>query len=560
MSDEFDEHPTSEELKASRKRVIGDEFDQHPTLEEAKETARKTSGNTHDERVRNTWGENVVPFKEAPGDDDNPRFSDPTQSNKWFNERFHVITDGGVTRVYKILKNGRAESYKSNEDFFAAWTHIKLQIMSTSPTQLVTLKFVEVARNWFYKFPNRATFQSATFDPNNAAPPNVWNFWPGFGTKPIKGDCHLALEYFKDVLCGGIDEEYQWLKNWCAHLVQKPGEKPGTSIVIPGEGEGTGKSMFPMILSVLIDGKDQDPYLFFSTSNARLVSGDFTGHLRHCLLLHSEEALRPDSEKENSIIKNLITESVFGFHAKFKDAKASKNYVRLIFSGNQPHIVRASRTSRRYFIPSISSDRMQDHTYFGALIDELNNGGYEALMYELMNTDISRYDVRNAPITEGLLGQRGESHKGPEAFWIDILNTGQLNVDDKSLNRFYPSISKEYWCNDEVTGKDLMGNVTVINRLVNEYHVIKNRLFVKFQRFEGHSPYRDRSLETSFGAHFCKFFSKTPGFELEKVKIGKFNYYIIPPLIVARQCMCDYLGYKYNFDVTVTEWGDEPFV
>jgi Family of unknown function (DUF5906) len=562
--DEFDNHPTLKEaLETKRKfeaalRHGGATMpdDEHPTFEES-EANRKYLEDTLKS------GEKVVQLKEAPSNKshDSPRFVEADSSDKWYNEHFAVITDNGRTQVYWVHENGRTSSYINNNDFFSAWAHNKITEVNEDPGGKTTSKLTEAARHWFYKFKDRRTFHFAIFDPNGSAPPNTFNFWPGFGTKPVKGDCHLSLAYFNDILCSGKDEEYKFLFKWVAHMVQKPGEKPETAIVIPGEGEGTGKSFFTKILSGLIDGKDQEPYLFFSTSNAKLVSGDFTGHLRHCLLLHSEEALKPDSEKENSVIKNLISESIFGFHAKFKDAKAGKNFIRIVFTGNQPHIVRASRTSRRYFVPSISTEKMQDHGYFRALQEELDNGGYEALMYELMNTDISDFDVRSAPITEGLLEQRSESHKGPEAFWIDILNTGQLNFDEKSLNRYYPSIGKEYWCNDEVTGASAFSGAPIsVNRQVNEYHIIKNRIFVKFNRFEGRTPYRDKSSETSFGTQFCKFFSKTEGFELKKVKIGKYNYYILPPLMVARQCMDDYLGYKYKWDVTITEWGEEPFV
>jgi hypothetical protein len=564
--------------------------DEHPTLEEAQETLRKFAESDETRRQRaeaikqvplnqltgdfcgfNTFERGVelerrfgqAPKKELFGAPAAPS-SAPTAAHAYpsdlvYNERFAVITDMGRTQVYWIHPNGRAVPYLTTADFFGAWAHETITISSEAPGGEKRERSVEAAKHWFYKFPDRRTYHFAIFVPKEDAPPNTYNFWPGFGIKPIQGDCHLSLAYLKDLLCGGIDEEYQWLRKWCSHMFQRPWEKPETSIVIPGEEEGTGKSFFTKILSVLIDGKDEEPYLFFSTSNAKLVSGDFTGHLRHCLLLHSEEALKPDSEKENSIIKNLITESNFGFHAKFKDAKAAKNFIRLIFTGNQPHIVSASRTSRRYFVPSVSTEKMQDHAYFKALQYELDNGGYEALMYEFMNTDISEYDVRSAPITAGLLAQRSESHKGAEAFWIDILQTGQLSMDETSLNRYYPSMDSCYHCEVEAVVIGAYGSATTIKTKVNEYHIVKHKIFSKFNKFEGRSPYRDKSRETQFGIQFCKFFPKISTFTLRSDKNGKFNYYILPPLTVARQCMDHYLGYKYKWDVTITEWGDEPY-
>jgi hypothetical protein len=494
---------------------------------------------------------------DAPADN---LFPDVDTANKWYNKNFAVVTDAGTARAYELLPNGRVSTYRTNSEFFDEQAHRKVYVPSgTDQNGNPKYKEVEAARNWFYKFGGRNSFPKSTFDPRGA-PPGVFNFWPGFAISPIEGDCRLTLEYIKGVLCSGVDEHYQYLIKWCAHMVQRPWEKPEVAPCLSSEEEGTGKSKFAKILTVLIDGKDQVPYLVFSTSNPKLISGQFSGHLAHCFLLHSEEALRPESETENSIIKDLITEAHYSIHAKGKDAKAARNFLRVILSGNPTHLVQASRTSRRYFLLAVSITKMQDHTYFAAIDAELNNGGYEALMYHFLNIDISDFDVRAAPITDRLLEERTASLRGADAFWADILQTGQLNFDDTSLNRYYPDLPEDVQCETEMLSKDEGFGQKVSKIKINEYHIIKTRLFQKFAKFEGKPPYKDRSLETSFGIRFNKFFSKTSGFKLKSDKPDKYNYHILPPLKVARQCMEDFLGYKCNFDETITEWGEEPYV
>ncbi len=132
--------------------------------------------------------------KEDDYDFDNPPYGGSlSEFVKWYNERFAVITDGGITRTYKIHKNGKVEMYKSNDDFFGAYAYVKVQAKSEGGD---IGKIYDTAKLWYSHNANRRTFHSATFDPHNAAPPNVFNFWPGFGVKPIQGDCHLTKAYF----------------------------------------------------------------------------------------------------------------------------------------------------------------------------------------------------------------------------------------------------------------------------------------------------------------------------------------------------------------------------
>lgn len=207
---------------------------------------------------------------------------------------------------------------------------------------------------------------------------------------PIKGKCYQTLRYIRDVLCNGKKDQYRWLMAWVAHLTQRPWEKPETAVAIQGEEEGTGKSFFPWILGELLDGKGMSHKLYFEASNSKMITGDFNGDLERCLLLHAEEAFRAESEREDSIIKNLISDHNLGINPKGIEAKLSKNFIRLILTGNPPHIVKAGRFARRFLVLKISDKRRLDTVYFKKLTDELENGGFEALMYYLMHLSYSQ--------------------------------------------------------------------------------------------------------------------------------------------------------------------------
>ena len=62
-----------------------------------------------------------------------------------------------------------------------------------------------------------------------------------------------------------------------------------------------------------------------------------------------------------------------------------------------------------------------------ALKAELENGGYEALLYHLLHeVDLADFNVRKVPQTEELRQQRDHSLPPLEAWWCELLETGTL--------------------------------------------------------------------------------------------------------------------------------------
>jgi hypothetical protein len=65
------------------------------------------------------------------------------------------------------------------------------------------------------------------------------------------------------------------------------------------------------------------------------------------------------------------------------------NYVRVFINGNADWIVPAALDERRMATLDVGEDHKQDIPYFRAIADELNQGGYARLLYELLNFDLS---------------------------------------------------------------------------------------------------------------------------------------------------------------------------
>jgi len=100
--------------------------------------------------------------------------------------------------------------------------------------------------------------------------------------------------------------------------------------------------------------------------------------------------------------------------------------VRLFVTGNPDWLVPAGFEERRFAVFDVGDDKRQDHAYFGAIVDQLNNGGREALLHYLLNFDLSTVDLRSVPKTGALLEQKFESLSPDDAWWLDTLMRGEL--------------------------------------------------------------------------------------------------------------------------------------
>lgn len=102
------------------------------------------------------------------------------------------------------------------------------------------------------------------------------------------------------------------------------------------------------------------------------------------------------------------------------------NYLRLFITGNLGWLVPAALKERRFAVLDVGENHMQDHAYFAAIDEEMDNGGREALLDYLLKFDLSQVDLRTIPKTAALLDQKIASLTPEQAWWLDVLQGGVL--------------------------------------------------------------------------------------------------------------------------------------
>jgi hypothetical protein len=255
------------------------------------------------------------------------------------------------------------------------------------------------------------------------------------------GDWSLLRTHIHEVICSGREREAEYLLGWMADLVQNPGRKPGVMLCLQGR-EGTGRGTLGHVLCTLLGTHG------IYVSSARQLLGRFNAFMAAGIFLFADEAFFPGDKAHIGLLKSLLTEERQLMEAKYKQQWPGVSYLRIMSTTNEPWVVPAGLDSRRFFVLRVSDAHMQERSYFAAIDAQMNAGGYEAMLYDLLRRDLHGFDAGEAPVTEELLEQRERSLQAEWAWWQDVLSRGyvwesQLGLADEYFGRWHEDVTTE---------------------------------------------------------------------------------------------------------------------
>ncbi|GGO50309.1 Bifunctional DNA primase/polymerase, N-terminal [Roseovarius pacificus] len=368
---------------------------------------------------------------------------------------FKYVNIGGEGRFLRVLVPGEKPKLEVwNTTALSNWYANRKVVITTTDAKG---NEVEEEINPVPVFFNRARRWSDTaFAPPPASiQPNVYNLFRGFTMQPEPGDCAMLKDFIRDIICGGDAEVFKWVWHWLAHMVQRPGEKPKTSLVYWGEG-GTGKGTFGRLLRALVH-----PYGTTFGSQYDVV-GRWSGQ-RHALNIVgvSEEAVFSGNRETVNQLKHKIDAEETTVEVKQIQPIEMPSFMRYCFDSNHPDAMHTegNGSERRYCVLHVSNARKGDLAYFKALREQIDGDGIKALFRELMTYDpadagMQWSDVFTAPVTSDRTDMERETmrpvyrafarmvedgefvHKdGSETFRFD-LTEGQTRIPKAMLRAF----------------------------------------------------------------------------------------------------------------------------
>jgi hypothetical protein len=275
---------------------------------------------------------------------------------------------------------------------------------------------VPVFEHWF-SHPNRKTYLSIEFAPGKKLPSDVYNLWRGYAYIPKQGDWSLLKGHILNIICSGNSVLFEYVMDWMADLIQLR-DKPGVAIVIIGK-KGTGKGVFVTCLGKLLGSH------FTHLVHSHHLTGNFNTHLKDALLIFADEAVWGGNKQAESVLKGMITEELQMIEPKGVNCFAVKSYARIIIASNSDWVVPTSEDERRYLVLNVSDAERGHEEYFAAIIKQMGSGGYNAMLDELLNRDLTGKNLRNAPRTEALAQQIYQSDEVFQ-FLVDRLDSESL--------------------------------------------------------------------------------------------------------------------------------------
>lgn len=259
--------------------------------------------------------------------------------------------------------------------------------------------------------------------------PTIFNTYQGRWFESEEGDWPTIRDFIFRIVCRSDQAKYDWLMLWMAHMVQRPGELPGTAVIVRGEG-GTGKGTFGDILKKLTF-----PHCKQIEKESHVL-GNFAGeHLSKCILAVVTEAVFGASPKVASELKAMVSSTTMQVEAKGMNVVTAPSYLRLYFDSNDevPILIEDNGSDRRWFVMEISEEVKQDKDYFTTLRAAMNGDEMAGLLHHLEQYDpadagFTWTDVMKAPETEERRVMREKSRSEPMQRLVDVLNEGEVTL------------------------------------------------------------------------------------------------------------------------------------
>ena len=340
------------------------------------------------------------------------------------NDKYWAVMDGSQFKVFWEQEDPQTGDASKGIAPRKKWIKAKLwdfkALLANRKVQSGE-KTVPISDAWL-EWGGRRTANGVIFDPERDHP-GFLNLWTGWGFEPRKnvGGWSYLNELLYEVLCDRDDRVYEYVLNWAAHMVQFPYLPAEVAICFQG-GKGVGKSTWGRTLATLA-GKHG-----MQITSSEQLTGRFNDHLRDVILLFADEAVKPYDKDGESRIKGLITEPSIAYEGKGTNVVTGRNMCHVLMASNEHWFIPAGLDGeRRFVLQRANNGRVGQHVWFKKLHNQLDDGGYSALLWDLLHRDISGWHPRNdLPTTKALIDQKIHSMGPIQQWWFNLLSDGEL--------------------------------------------------------------------------------------------------------------------------------------
>jgi hypothetical protein len=309
--------------------------------------------------------------------------------------RYIVCVVGSKLRIIdKLNPMGNQLSVDDAKDFFMTEKFTKHELVGMKENKLGKLvgeiekKTVPIFPIWFQ---TADRYNGLVMKPSQKSGEiydekqyfRYYNIWRGWAVKPDeKGCCDLFTDMVLNDICNGNLEAYQYLMDYLADMIQHPDSKNPKIIVIQGS-QGTFKTTAMDVMTHLMGSQ------YAVTLSNHMLTSNFNSMLFGKILAIADEAVWAGQRDQWGKLKALTGNVTLPVEAKGKDVFIADNYIHLMCTTNEEYSFPNEQSNRRSVYYKTSAAHINDSAYRTAILDQLKDGGYERLMWELQNRKIN---------------------------------------------------------------------------------------------------------------------------------------------------------------------------
>lgn len=275
----------------------------------------------------------------------------------------------------------------------------------------------------FFVSPATKLYEGVTCDPLDRDK-TLYNLWRGPTLKPKKGSWKTIRRFLFNDICNRKKRVYRYLIRYLAHALQKPWEKPGVSITLIG-GQGTGKGTVCKILMKIWGATT------FQTNRINDIAGGFNQALEGNFHVWLDEAAFGGARATWDEVKSIVTELTVAINAKHQPIRVVPSYIRLWQATNHDFAAMRERDDRRDVANRVSERHKGDRGYWRKVHQAIDGDDeVPAMMRDLLDLDLTNFDVRDKPDTDELVNQKLHSLPPLHKWWLDRLTRGYIDPSD----------------------------------------------------------------------------------------------------------------------------------
>ena len=332
-------------------------------------------------------------------------------------EKYDVPVEAGdiAPKITKQLYESRRDEFETNH-FYYAPTNTIAEINTDGSLSFYTLDHAKVMFKPFdfkhsaHNIQDRTSFITLWLDDNEKrvhyeidmkpsenprvySPPLVFKYLQG--TSSDNDDIHECFGKLINLASSGNLEMQMYLVKWFAHILQKPFENPGTSIILTGD-QGCGKDTLGDFISEFVIGRQ---YSHNYTSTDQFWDKHDCERMGK-LFVKIEEASGFVNRQHIGQMKALVTSHNITVNPKGQRAITSGNYNRFFMTTNEGTPVKMEEGNRRFIITPCSSEKIGDFAFWTKVRKTLfNEEGGATIGKWLSEIDLTDFDPKMIPVT-----------------------------------------------------------------------------------------------------------------------------------------------------------------